>query len=309
MKIRLYGLLAISVFLTSMGSLAQEEKKPDPKFFIYLCFGQSNMAGGEAPDPQNLTIPDGRLYKMVVADMARQNLKMGQWYQTKPPVDRNVNSLRIDDFFGWTMVESLPEDYRVGVINVSVPGCKIELFEKDTYAEYLSGAESWMQDICKQYDDNPYQRLVDVAKIAQKDGVIKGFLLHQGESNPNDQEWCNKVKGIYENLIQDLGLDAKDIPLLAGELKSAEENGVCAAFNTDVLKNLPDVLPNAFIISSKGVKGSGDGFHFVVEGYREFGRRYGIQMLKCQGFEYKGEASADAETKPEEAPPAAASAD
>ena len=66
-----------------------------------------------------------------------------------------------------------------------------------------------------------------MAKIAQKDGVIKGVLLHQGESNPNDKEWCKKVKGIYDNLMKDLGLKPEDVPLLAGELKSAEESGRC----------------------------------------------------------------------------------
>lgn len=284
---KLIAMCSVAVLSASLCASAQEEKKPDPKFQIYLCFGQSNMAGGEGPDPQNLTIEGGRMYKMVVADMPRQNLKMGQWYQTKPPVDRNVNSLRIDDFFGWTMLENLPEGYRVGTINVSVPGCKIELFEKETYAAYLSGAEPWLQDSCKQYDNNPYQRLVDVAKLAQKDGVIKGILLHQGESNPNDQEWCNKVKGIYDNLIKDLGLDPKKVPLIAGELKSAEEKGVCAGFNTVVLQHLPKTLPNSFVISSAGCKGSGDQFHFVMEGYRELGKRYALQMLKCEGIEPK----------------------
>src|SRR3954447_26737516 len=101
-----------------------------------------------------------------------------------------------------------------------------------------------------------------MAKIAQKDGVIRGILLHQGESNPNDREWCRKVKGIYDNLIRDLDLKPEEVPLLAGELKSGEEGGQCAAFNTVVLANLPDVLPNPYTISSRGCKGIRDGFHF-----------------------------------------------
>ena len=36
--------------------------------------------------------------------------------------------------------------------------------------------------------------------------MIKGFLLHQGESNPNDNDWTKKVKGIYDNLCKDLSL-------------------------------------------------------------------------------------------------------
>jgi hypothetical protein len=144
-----------------------------------------------------------------------------------------------------------------------------------------------MKNMCKQYGNNPYQRLVDMAKIAQKDGVIKGILLHQGESNPNDQQWCKKVKGIYDDLMKDLNLDPKDVPFLAGELKSAEEHGVCAGFNTAVLAHLPETLPNSYIISSKGVKGTTDQFHFSTPGMRELGKRYAIQMLKLEGFEFK----------------------
>ena len=126
-----------------------------------------------------------------------------------------------------------------------------------------------------------------MAKIAQKDGVIKGILLHQGESNSTDPEWPNKVKGIYDNLIKDLNLNPKDVPLLAGELKSKEEHGVCYAFNSEILVNLPKVLPNSYIISSQGVKGSPDQFHFNTAGMRELGRRYAVEMLKIQGFKYK----------------------
>lgn len=35
---------------------------------------------------------------------------------------------------------------------------------------------------------NPYQRLVEMAKLAQKDAVIKGILLHQDESNTSDTQ-------------------------------------------------------------------------------------------------------------------------
>lgn len=192
------------------------------------------------------------------------------------------------DWFGRNMVASLPQDIRVGVINVSVAGAKIELWGKDTYKDYLDNeAAEWMQNLCKQYNGNPYQRLVDMAKIAQKDGVIKGMLLHQGESNSTDQQWPDKVKAIYDSLCQDLNLKPENVPLLAGELKSEEESGVCFAFNTDILVNLPKVLPNAHIVSSKGVKGTRDPWHFNTEGMRELGKRFAQQMLKIQGYEFK----------------------
>lgn len=283
---KLGSILAVIVLLLSATAFAQD-RKPDPKFYIFLCFGQSNMEAGARPEEQDKGPVDQRFQVLAAVDMPRLNRKMGQWYLATPPLNRQENNMGPVDWFGRTMVAKLPQDYRVGVINVSVAGAKIELWEKDTYHNYLSTAPSWMQNICKQYDGNPYKRLVDMARIAQKDGVIKGILLHQGESNPNDQQWCNKVKGIYDNLIKDLNLKPEDVPLLAGELKSAEEGGQCAAFNTVVLANLPKALPNSYIISSKGCKGVRDGFHFNTAGMRELGKRYAIQMLKLHGFEYR----------------------
>ena len=132
-----------------------------------------------------------------------------------------------------------------------------------------------------------FMLITSAETIARKDGVIKGILIHQGESNSTDPEWPNKVKVIYDNLMEDLDLKPKKVPLLADELKSAEEGGKCAAFNTDILVNLPKVLPNSYIISSSGCKGVPDAFHFNTAGMRELGKRYAIQMLKIQGFEYK----------------------
>ena len=286
MKTTFKVLLVCIVLFSSMGAFAQKTKKPDPKFFIYLCFGQSNMEAGARPEEQDKFV-DERFKMLATVDNEKMNRTKGNWYVAYPPINRPGNNLGPVDFFGRTMVANLPSKYRVGVINVSVAGAKIELWDKTGYNAYLSGAESWMQNICKSYDGNPYQRLVDMARIAQKDGVIKGILIHQGESNSNDKEWCNKVKAIYDNLMVDLKLDPKKVPFLAGELKSKEEHGVCYAFNTDILANLPKVLPNSYIISSQGVKGSPDQFHFNTAGMRELGRRFAVQMLKIQKFKYK----------------------
>jgi hypothetical protein len=280
MKLKLSLLAALIFSLTSAFS-------QDTNFWVFLCFGQSNMEAGARPEAQDKGELDPRFQMLAAVNMPKLNRTMGHWYPAMPPLNRQENNMGPVDWFGRNMVASLPQQYRVGVINVSVAGAKIELWEKDAYTNYLDGTQQWMKNICKQYNDNPYQLLVDMAKIAQRDGVIKGILLHQGESNPNDQQWCNKVKGIYDNLVKELDLNPKDVPLLAGELKSAEEGGKCAAFNTEVLANLPKTLPNSYIISSAGCQGVRDAFHFNTAGMRELGKRYAQQMLKCQGFEFK----------------------
>jgi hypothetical protein len=187
------------------------------------------------------------------------------------------------DYFGRTMVEHLPENVKVGVIVVAVGGCKIELFDKENYASYVETAPGWMKGMIKEYDGNPYGRLVETAKLAQKDGVIKGILLHQGESNPNDSLWTRKVKGVYDNLIKDLNLDAKNIPLLAGETVNADQGGICAGMNS-IIATLPETLPNSYIISSANCADGPDNLHFSAAGYRKLGARYAAKMLSLMGI-------------------------
>ena len=169
------------------------------------------------------------------------------------------------------------------VVNVAVAGCKIELFEKDTFQEYASTAPKWMENIIKTYNGNPYEYLVEMAKLAKKDGVIKGILLHQGESNTNDSTWTNKVKGIYDNLIKDLDLDPESVPLLAGELVNEDQGGACASMNK-IIATLPEVIPNSYVISSSGCKSRPDHLHFTPEGYRLLGKRFGVKMLSLLGY-------------------------
>ena len=278
--------LFLAVLLTSMQVLAQT---PDPNFFIYLCFGQSNMEAGARPAEQDKDFNDPRFQFMAAVDMPRFDRVRNHWYTAVPPICRQTNNMGPVDFFGRKMIEVLPEQYRVGVINVSVAGAKLELWDKDACEEYLAmeaadPSRGWLVDMAREYGMNPYQRLLETAREAQKYGVIKGMLLHQGESNPDDPAWPGRVKKIHDDLCAELGLDPAEIPLLAGELKYAEQDGVCAAFNDVVLPHLPEVMPNAYVISALGCESTGDQFHFNTEGMRLMGTRMAEKMLELQGF-------------------------
>lgn len=262
---------------------------PDPNFYIFLCFGQSNMEGfpGIPQEETNLDKYEKRFQVLAAVDFPNMNRKKDQWYEAVPPLCRPGCGLCPADYFGRTLVENLPKNIKVGVINVSVAGCKIEMFDKENFKAYASTQASWMQNIVKAYDGNPYQKLVDMGKLAQKDGVIKGILLHQGESNSGDRQWATKVKGVYDNLLKDLDLKADKTPLLAGELT----NGGGAA----MLAELPKFIPNAYVIPSKGcATAPGNTIHFGPAGYKELGKRYGEKMLSIMGYKV-------AETKPDQA--------
>ncbi len=255
----------------------------DSNFFVFLCFGQSNMEGHARFEPQDTTV-DGRFQVMAAVDCPDLERTKGNWYTAVPPLSRCRTGLTPADYFGRTLIAHLPDSIRIGVINVSVGGCKIELFDKENYQSYVSNAPDWLKNMANEYDGNPYGRLVEMALLAQKDGVIKGILLHQGESNTGDTEWPEKVKGVYDNLLKDLNLDPNSIPLLAGELVSAEQGGKCASMNP-IIATLPETIPNAHVISSEDCEAIPDGLHFSAAGYRELGERYGREMLSIFGHQ------------------------
>jgi hypothetical protein len=257
----------------------------DKKFYIFLAFGQSNMEGNAKIEAQDTTVDD-RFRVLEAVDCPKLNREKGKWYTAVPPLCRCSTGLTPADYFGRTLVANLPKDIKVGVINVAVGDCKIELFDKDHYESYASAVPGWMKNMIKEYDGNPYARLVEMAKLAQKDGVIKGILLHQGESNTGDTAWPQKVKGVYDNLLHDLKLKSKKVPLLAGELVDAEQGGACASMNK-IIATLPQTIPNAHIISSEGCRQRGDKLHFTAEAYRKLGERYGVEMLSLLGYSAK----------------------
>jgi hypothetical protein len=254
----------------------------DPNFYIFLCLGQSNMEGAARPQAQDSTV-DSSFQVMESVDCPNLGRTKGNWYPAVPPLCRCNTGISPADYFGRTMVNALPENVRVGVVHVAVAGCKIELFDKDNYKAYASTVQSWMTRIIEEYGGSPYDRLVEMAKLAQKDGIIKGILLHQGESNTNDSTWPSKVKKVYDNLLQDLSLQPGSVPLLAGEVVNADQNGVCASMNK-IIATLPQTIPAAHVISSAGCTDGRDNLHFNAAGYRKFGTRYAVKMLSLLGY-------------------------
>lgn len=258
----------------------------DKKFYIFLCFGQSNMEGNARFQPQDTVNVDPHFKVLEAVDCPDLHRTKGNWYTAVPPLSRCQTGLTPADYFGRTLVANLPEDVSVGIINVSVGGCKIELFDKDNYQSYVTTAPNWMIGMINAYDGNPYARLVEMAKLAQKSGVIKGILLHQGESNTGDTTWPSKVNDVYNNLLSDLNLKANNVPLLAGEMVSAAQGGKCASMNA-IIATLPKTIPTAHVISSADCPAIADGLHFTAEGYRILGKRYAAEMLKLLGVKMK----------------------
>ncbi len=255
----------------------------NPNFHIYLCFGQSNMEGSALIEAQD-KVADARFLTLQPLDCSNLLRKKNNWYVATPPLSQCHTGLSPADYFGKTMIKSLPDSVKVGVINIAIGGSDIRIFDKEIYKNHVNTyKEDWFTNKVKGYRGNPYQHLIELAKEAQKKGVIKGILLHQGETNQDDEKWPSYVKKVYENMLNDLSLKASSVPLLAGELVHEEQKGVCASMNP-IINKLPKTIPTAHIISSKGCEARKDNVHFNSKGVRELGKRYALKMLNLQGI-------------------------
>lgn len=275
--IRFLKLLGLAlVLIVGEQALAQ-----DPNFHIYLCLGQSNMEGSASIEAQDRTV-DSRFRMMPSMQCDDQGRSMGKWYAAEPPLSQCWAGLSPADYFGRTMIKNLPDSIRVGVIVVAVGGCDIRLFDKDVYTHFTDTyQQEWFQNKIKYYGGSPYHRLLSLAKQARNDGVIKGILLHQGETNTGDEQWPEYVKKVYYDLLADLDLSASEVPLLAGEVGHIDQGGKCGSMN-EIIDRLPQVIPTAHVISSRGVLLRSDSIHFNSVGVRELGRRYALKMLQLE---------------------------
>jgi len=271
--------------------------EPDPNFYIYLLFGQSNMAGpcnnqnatAQARDPQPADCDTTSRIKVLAWGDCNAtsypcgfqlNRRYDQWYTAFPPYHNCHEGIGPADYFGKTLLDSIRQDITIGFVPCALSGQKIEVFMKgmnapiDDHTRPTNGGTK--------ISSGGYEWMVKRAKIAQQSGVIKGILLHQGEANSGEKDaWVNKVKSIVADLKNDLSLG--DIPFIAGELIQDPAADQGAKQLNPYVNKLPNEIPNCGVASSQGFKlrpGDTWRLHFACDGVREFGRRYAMEFLR-----------------------------
>ena len=270
----------VSLFF-SLGLAVSAFAAPDPNFHIYLAFGQSNMEGQGTIESQDKTV-DPRFQMLSTIDNFNGR-KLGTWNDAIPPLANKHGGLGPTDYFGRTLVEKLDPQIKVGVVVVAIAGCSIVAFDSPLDDGYMSTQAGWFKDIVKDYGGDPYKRLVEMAKKAKEDGVIKGIIFHQGETDEGDSDWPNKVKKVYDRLVKDIGLDA-NIPFFAGEVPY---QGSSKGTNNNIRK-LPQQSKNFYLVSAEGLNDLDMmRIHFSSQGYRDFGKRYAEKVMEVLGDDLK----------------------
>ncbi len=237
------------------------------KMHLYLLIGQSNMAGrDQEAGPEDKT-PHPRVFSLNKDNQLEPAVEPVQF--DKPSIVGVGPGLS----FGKFMADS-DESIQVGLIPSAFGGTSIR--------EWHKGADL-------------YEAAVRRAMIARNDGVLKGILWHQGETDTQVKEDAEAHGDRLVQMIDDLRTDLQmpGVPVVIGELGRFLE--YCAPFPSFVpkpefvrtinegLAGIPARVDNCAFVSSVGLESMGDEVHFSAESQREWGRRYGRKMLSLQG--------------------------
>lgn len=240
----------------------------DPDFHLFLLLGQSNMAGAPPPEARDL-VPNPRVQVLGYGDRATPARAYDAWSVAAPPLHGCDSGLGPGDTFGQEMAAAYPDD-RIGLVPCAINGIDIDFYRK--------GVVSARRHEFPIPPDNrwagAYDWVLTRAQLAQRSGVIRGLLFHQGESDSGDLAWPGKLRQIVDDLRCDLAIG--DAPLVVGELL---HGGLCEGHNA-LVNELPRVIAHTSIASAEGLCGI-DAYHFDAAAQRELGRRYAQRMLEA----------------------------
>jgi hypothetical protein len=260
-------LLCCATFLYALfGAALCARAQVDPNLQLYLLMGQSNMEGMAGTEAQD-KVQNARVKVLAYTNCANTGRVYDKWYTAAPPLHGCGAGVGPGDWFGKAMADSFPKA-TIGLIPTAIAGVDIDYFRKNVVSKRRN--EFSIPPDNKR--TGAYEMVIEKAKEAQKTGVIRGILFHQGESDAGVQAWVGKVREMAADLRKDLGL-GDSVPFLAGELLYG---GCCEKHNT-IIKQLPGAIPNSFVISAQGLAGQ-DQAHFNAAAQRELGRRFAARM-------------------------------
>jgi hypothetical protein len=120
--------------------------------------------------------------------------------------------------------------------------------------------------------------------LAMQQGVLKGILWHQGESDNDSVHaplYLEKLKTLINRLRNEL--HQPDVPFVAGEIGHFIKDD----FINKVIHQLPQQVPNTAVVSAKDLTDKGDHLHFDTPSARELGKRYANAMKNLQEPKHK----------------------
>jgi hypothetical protein len=252
---------ATLAFVTQFLSLGASTDLPEKEnFHLFLLAGQSNMAGRGIIGEEDKVLHPRIL--MLTQD--------GTWAPAKHPIhfDKSVAGVGLSMSFAEVLTET-DEDIFIGLIPAACGGSSITTWEPGGYHT--------------QTKSHPYDDAMDRAHIAMRDGILKGILWHQGESDskPGLSEFYEmRLRSLITRFREDLGHPI--LPFVIGQLGQFEQKPW--THHRIIVNHAHELIatdtPYVSFVSSNGLTPNDDIVHFDSPSLKKFGHRYAKAYLK-----------------------------
>ena len=225
--------------------------------WVFIMAGQSNMAGRGIVESED-TVSDKRIFSIN---------KDGQIIIAKEPLhfyEPERTGLDCGLSFAKTLITKIPDSISILLIPTAIGGSSIRQWLGDSVFRNVKLFSNFSSKV----------------EIAKQNGIIKGILWHQGESDANENNipvHKERLHLLFSKFRTEIGNNA--LPVLLGELGSFSNNP--ADFNL-INKAIHDYAAedkNSRVISTKDLKDKGDHLHFDSEGQRTMGKRFANAYL------------------------------
>lgn len=239
------------------------------KLWVFMMAGQSNMSGRGLVSPQD-TISNQRIIALG---------KDKKWYEAKEPLheyEPKHNGLDGGLSFAKYLLPHLPKDVVIALVPCAVGATHITQWNQDQTFRGVPLLSNFRQRLA----------------IAQKKGVIKAVLWHQGEGDSFPEKipfYAERSKQLFQKFRTYAG--DQQLPILVGTLGDFNLKGTWY----DHWKKINKIIIQAaklddhrFVVSAVGLKHKGDQVHFDAESQRILGRRFAEKYIQVMSLKSKG---------------------
>lgn len=231
-----------------------------PKLDLYLCIGQSNMAGRGYMLSEDSLIMSSVYLLNRIGDFEEAQNPLNKYSSIRK--EMKMQQIGPSYTFAQTVSETISSPLGL-VVN----------------ARGGSNIDEWL----KNSEDTLYQSTIRRAKQAMEWGEYKAILWHQGESNSSNEKVVNypeQLKSLVSDLRKDLGNDS--LFFIAGELAYWRGNHKASNKFNKMINNISSFIPYSSVVSAEGLTPLIDFSdpHFDRESQLTLGRRYAQKILE-----------------------------
>ena len=250
----------ILCLLSALPAWAEQKEDTHTDMDIYLCIGQSNMAGRGTLTPEVMDTLQG-VWLLNGQDTFEPAVNPLNRYST---IRKDMPMQRMGPAYSFAKEMASHTGKPIGIVVNARGGSSIN---------------SWL----KGSQDGYYEEAVKRTKAAiKKGGKLRAIIWHQGEA---DCAFPDSYRKKLIQLITDLRKDLENpnLPVVVGEISrwnwTKRKEGT-APFNK-MIRNVNSFLPHSACVSSKGLKPYLDTTdpHFDTNSQLLLGKRYAKKVL------------------------------